>query len=51
MSRAVEELILDERRDIALRMLEAKKFSIEDIVSISKLSLEEVQKIAIKHSL
>lgn len=41
----------EERAEVALRMLEAKKYDLEEIVSISGLALEEVKKLQIEHNI
>ncbi len=55
MCRAMEELILQEkmseRRDFALVMLQNCNFSYEEIAKFSKLSVEEVNKLAVQHGL
>ncbi len=51
MCRAMEELILDERKSFALIMLQKSNLSHEEIAEYSKLSLEEVNQLAVRHGL
>lgn len=46
MCKAMEDMITDEKREIALRMIEKGKLPLEEIAEYSDLSLEEVQKLA-----
>lgn len=46
MCKAMEDMITDEKKDIALRMLETGKLSLAEIAECSDLSLEEVKKLA-----
>lgn len=46
MCKAVEDMITDEKKEIALRMIEKGKLPLEEIAEYSDLSLEEVQKLA-----
>lgn len=46
MCKAMEDMIADEKREIALRMLEKGKLLLEEIAEYSDLSLEEVKKLA-----
>lgn len=45
MCRAIEEMRIEERREVARRMLAAGKYALDEIVDIAGLSLEEVQKL------
>lgn len=45
MCRAIEEMRIEERREVARRMLAAGKLSIKDIADYVDLPLEEVQKL------
>ena len=46
MCKAIEDMITDEKKEVALRLIEAGKLSLEEIAEYSNLSLEEVQKLA-----
>lgn len=46
MCKAMEDMITDERKEAAIRMLESGKLTKEDIASFSNLPLELVEKIA-----
>lgn len=46
MCKAMEDMITDEKKEIALRMIEKGKLPLEEIAEYSDLSLEEVQKLA-----
>lgn len=41
----------EERADVALRMLKAKKYALEEVVNISGLSLEEIKKLKVKNDI
>ncbi len=45
MCRAIEEMRIEERREVARGMLAAGKYALDEIVDIAGLSLEEVQKL------
>lgn len=49
MCKVMEEMILEERIEFALRMLKAEKFSLQEIAAFSRLPLEEVQRLAAQH--
>ncbi len=51
MCKAIEDLILDERRQTALTLIQIGKLSYEEIAQSSRLSFEEVQKLALEHGL
>ncbi len=46
MCKAMEDMITDEKREIALRLIETGKLSLDEIANYSDLSLEEVKKLA-----
>ena len=46
MCKAMEDMITDEKKEIALRLIETGKLSLDEIANCSNLSLEEVQKLA-----
>lgn len=46
MCKAMEDMITDEKKEIALRLIEAGKLSLEEIAVYFELPLEEVQKLA-----
>lgn len=46
MCKAIEDMITDEKKEIALRLIETGKLSLNEIADCSNLSLEEVQKLA-----
>lgn len=46
MCKAMEDMITDEKKEIALRLIETGKLSLKEIADCSDLSLEEVQKLA-----
>lgn len=46
MCRIMEEIVEDEKKEIALELLKLNKLSPEEIATCAKLSLEEVEKIA-----
>lgn len=46
MCKAMEEMITDEKKEIALRLIETGKLSLDEIAKCSDLSLEEVKKLA-----
>lgn len=51
MCKAVEDMIREEKKSIAVRMLEVGKMSIDEIAKCSDLSVEEVEELAsISHS-
>lgn len=45
MCKAVEDLIKDEKKDIALRMLEAGKITVDEVAEFFDLSVEEVEEL------
>ena len=45
MCKAIEDMITDEKKEIALRLIEAGKLSLEEIAVYFDLPLEEVQKL------
>lgn len=46
MCKAMEDMITDEKREIALRLIETGKLSLDEIANCSDLSLEEIKKLA-----
>ena len=46
MCKAIEDMITDEKKEIALRLIETGKLSLNEIADCSNLPLEEVQKLA-----
>lgn len=46
MCRAMEDMITDEKKEIALRLIETGKLSLDEIANCSDLSLEEIKKLA-----
>ena len=46
MCKAMEDMITDEKKEIAIRMLEKGKMTIEDIAECSDLPIEVVQELA-----
>ncbi|MCM1161569.1 MAG: hypothetical protein NC412_10125 [Roseburia sp.] len=46
MCKAMEDMIIAEKREIALRMIEKSKLPLEEIAEYSDLPLEEVKKLA-----
>lgn len=46
MCKAMEDMITDEKKEIALRLIETGKLSLDEIANCSDLSLDEVQKLA-----
>ena len=46
MCKVMEDMITDEKREIALRLIETGKLSLDEIANCSNLSLEEVKKLA-----
>lgn len=45
MCKAMEDMITDEKKQIALRLIETGKLSLDEIAECSDLSLEEVKKL------
>ena len=45
MCKAIEDMITDEKKEIALRLIETGKLSLNEIADCSNLPLEEVQKL------
>lgn len=50
MCKVMEEMLREEREEVALRMLDAGKYALEEIASISGLPLEEVKKLSSQRS-
>lgn len=48
MSKVVEDLIREEKKSMAVRMLEVGKMTIDEIAKCSDLSVEEVKELASK---
>lgn len=46
MCKVMEDMIIEEKREIALRLIETGKLSLDEIANCSDLSLEEIQKLA-----
>lgn len=50
MSKAMEDMITDEKEEIAIRLLEKGKMTIEDIAECLDLSINVVQELAEKNA-
>ncbi len=48
MCKMVEDLMKEEKKNTAIKMLAKKKLSIEDIAEITELTIEEVKELAEK---
>ena len=50
MCKAMEDMRREERREVALRMIQAGKYSMEEIALVTELTLDEVKNLSVNQS-